>query len=161
MTVTAKVWSNYDSVTEEFFWQPLNRLNDCGKLYLTPNQRRNLNSLNPELFQMMKVRLDVGTPFRTLFRVFLSSQANEMRTGYELEVNAREVADPNQPHRHLRDLVKKAMPIIGEDGLPQPNQRGLKLQDLDEIAKEFFCKEQKVRYQTKAQMGMNSWFHNY
>lgn len=154
--IVATIWSNYDTWSREFFCQPDTRYNDCGKIYLSPAQRRRLNALDPDKFQMIKVRLDIGTPFRTLFQVAIYPIESETETGYGLKAHGNPMPDPNRPHKALRDLVVAAMRNIQKDGLTQPDQVGLQLHDLDEIAKDFVLKQ---RPQQEQDERLRHWYH--
>ncbi|KAK4498286.1 hypothetical protein PRZ48_010944 [Zasmidium cellare] len=154
ITVNVKIWSNYDSPTGQFFFYPFNRLADCGKIYLTPKQRRRLDALGP--FQLMNVRFEIGTPFRTLFRVLVSTRLNENLEACGLDARGFQVEDPHQPHDALRELVKGAVGNIRADGLAE-GVVGLGLKDLDEIAKDFVLKESKVK--VKPRFDRSHWFH--
>ncbi|KAF2173959.1 hypothetical protein M409DRAFT_48862 [Zasmidium cellare ATCC 36951] len=156
-TIITKVWSNYDSPERQFFWHPRNRFNDCGKLHLTPNQRRRLNTLDLETLQMLHVRFDIGTPFRTLFKVHLRSVKNESSAVYRLDSEGYWENDPHAPHGDLEEVIKEGVKNSREDGLPE-GQVGLRLKDLDEIAKDFVLRENCAKRQEMVQS--NKWFYD-
>lgn len=135
-----KVWINYDSIDKQLYaHEP--RLQSCGVLDLSLRQRKVLRRLGPEVCQFKKLRLDVGTPFRTLFEVYIVVQkSRDTHSKWELDVNYQEVPDPGSPHKMLEHTVKAACSNIQEDGVPDPCQIGLTYDDLKAIALEFRVK---------------------
>ena len=132
-TVTAQIWSNYDSCTRRFFQQP-SRLQDCGKIYLSPTHRKRLEIIPPHKLEMRNVRLDIGTPFRTLFQVFLTVLPDGNRAS--LRVQYQELPDPNGRHFLLIRGVEISCLDLRNSRLAY-GAEGLTIQDLDEIARFF------------------------
>lgn len=133
-----KVWVNYDSIDKQLYAHE-QRLQSCGVLDLTLRQRKVLRRLGPEVCQFKKLRLDVGTPFRTLFEVYIDV-ANDTPSKWKLDVNYQEVPEQNSPHQILEHAVKAACSNIQEDGIPYSDQIGLTYEDLKAIALEFRVK---------------------
>lgn len=63
-TFTAKVWVNYDAACKKFYDDT--RAEDCGQLLMKPKDNAYLQKLDPEVVQLGRVRLEVGTAFNTL-----------------------------------------------------------------------------------------------
>ena len=59
----------------------------------------------------MNVRLDIGTPFKTLFQVNMQSVPSHSDNTYELRVSGVEMDDRRTEHGKLGVLVKRAMSI--------------------------------------------------
>lgn len=137
-TVTAKVWTNYDSYEKQFFLDHA-RTQDCGKIYLSSQELRRLKKLDPNVYQFRRVRLEIGTPFRTLVHVSLVSKYLGSGLGWVLVVDGIAMDDCHSPHMLLNHQVFEAMKHIKEDGLGK-GQTGLNFRDLQAIAMEFLFK---------------------
>lgn len=139
-----KIWANYDSVKKQFYLRPA-QLADCGKMDLFPSHYARLEKLNPRIYQLKKVCLNIGTPFRNLFTLKIDCVRSEnSRSGWRLRAaGCEEVPDGNAPHYILADGVEKAWKKIKKDGITG-RQHGLTFSDLEEIALEF-------RYEPKDQ----------
>lgn len=132
-TVVVSIWANYDGSTKLFFTNNDNRHQDCGKVYLSPQQRRRLDSLDSgKGFEMKKMELHIGTAFRTFFKIFITID------GSNLGVKGHRVAKSgiNAPHKGLQDLVMHVMRNISAHEKWEGDV-GLTLTDLDRIARAF------------------------
>ncbi|CZT14050.1 uncharacterized protein RCC_00025 [Ramularia collo-cygni] len=140
---TVKVWANYDSV-EKLLYDHEERMKSCGKLTLPPKRYKQLEDLDPAIYQFRKVRLDIGTPFRTLFMMHIGVEpSSDARSGWELEVRYHEIDDPRKPHYILRHVVETARQNIQADGVNN-GQSGLTFGNLEAIALEFRYKAKNV-----------------
>lgn len=131
-----KVWANYDSVEQQFY-DHAERLKSCGKLDLSPKRYKHFENLDGEVFQFHKMRLDIGTPFRTLFNMLIDvEESRTSLSGWKLDVSFREVPDVRSPHYILESLLESASRSVMEDGV-RKGQTGLMFSELEDIAKEF------------------------
>lgn len=159
VTFTVRVWANYDSCTKQYFSSDQARVEDCGKLVLSPKQRARLESFGDTL-ELKKIRLDIGTPFRTLLQLYITvSCSREDQLPDDDDEDTREPSKPYgstmekvisfvdelvdigdgntvQEHRILRYLVDQLAERIPYTELEQwGGTHGLNLRDLDDIAK--------------------------
>jgi hypothetical protein len=63
-TFTVKVWTNFDPVQEVFFEGA--RAADCGKPQVPKARLEDLLKLDTNVFNFPNIRLEIGTPFRSL-----------------------------------------------------------------------------------------------
>ena len=76
-TFVVKVWVNYDAAWKKFFLD--RRVQDCGRLILSPKDVHAVRALAVNTFQVNRVRFEVGTAFSHLCtRLRRSSRANEI-----------------------------------------------------------------------------------
>lgn len=138
---TANIWANYDSVDKELYlWE--DQIKSCGKLVLFPTQLKMLEKLDPKVYQFMKVRLNIGTPFRTLFVLYIDSvpeKTNNPDSEWRLAGRVEFCDDPRGPHYILENVLRIAYRNIEEDGVAK-GQHGLTFNDLQAIAAEFLYK---------------------
>lgn len=135
VTVIVTIWTNYDGLLKQFFGEHEKpRFQDCGKVYLSPEQRMRLEMMdNANGLEMKNVQLNIGTPFRTFFTLYFQHDGEK-----KVLVNG-EVFDYyglGAPHKPLFDLVAQVM-----DECSKYEQwfgkAGLNLTDLDNIARLF------------------------
>ncbi|PPJ56500.1 hypothetical protein CBER1_07647 [Cercospora berteroae] len=140
-TFSVKVWSNYDASRKKFFTdQP--RLNDCGRLILSPNERMRLEVLDSGRvgLELPKVEIEIGTAFRTLGVMYLkwNKDHHGRLSSVEVAGSTFEGDDHdwlNWPHNPIRKQIAEAMNLIAN--LPKEQWEGtggFKLRDLDFVA---------------------------
>ncbi|CAK4024499.1 Hypothetical predicted protein [Lecanosticta acicola] len=146
-TITMAIWTNYDRYTKRFF-QTASRAQDCGKICLSPPQRARVQRLLQRA-EMRKIRLHIGTPFRTLCVLNLTCSSppdEQQQRSYPLGVTGYLVEDSLYgSHNLLEAFAQRNVDNILTDGLAageedDGNKRGLTLADVDEIAKDFVCR---------------------
>ncbi|EME81038.1 uncharacterized protein MYCFIDRAFT_176381 [Pseudocercospora fijiensis CIRAD86] len=147
-TFVARVWINYDAVTQKFFLEP-DRLAGCGEMRLSGEKRRYLESYGDAL-EFGSVCFEIGTPFRVLARMCIDVIRQEMEDSdgesvegpmERLDVGAS-LLDPITGKNtilnggllklwvvKIRDMLRRMQPGA------QQGQSGLRLQDLDNIAR--------------------------
>jgi hypothetical protein len=136
--INVKVWSNYDSVERGFYLNE-GQLESCGELCIQPDQLERILALSAAQYQFWSVCLDIGTPFRTIFKVhlnvhYVNNDGPSMET--ELVVSYEELPDFNGPHNGLRYHIESAMERIQSSGIV-PGQTGLTVSHLQDIAAAF------------------------
>lgn len=143
-TFSVKVWSNYDSYWKHFFFDEP-RLNDCGRIVLTPNERMRLEVLDSGrvCLELPKVELEIGTAFRTLGVLYLKWIKNGHGGLYEVEVAGTMLAGDDHrwldlPHGLIRQQISVAMNQIATRPKEEwEGKGGFKLGDLDFVANMF------------------------
>lgn len=129
-TFTVNIWTNFDAAEQVFFEGA--RATDCGKLQLPKKKLEWLLGLDRDRYELDHVRLDIGTPFRTLARIFLHVHYDD--EGAFLEVKGTMVTqNPPRGLHALRDFLKTCIRRIEEAG----SNRSLDADDLVGIASLF------------------------
>lgn len=153
--VDVVVWTNYDSSTQRFY-EAANRVESCGKVYLSPEQRAALKNFGDEL-QLSNIRFLIGTPFRVLAEMEIDaayptsdeqSQYKATRPPYEsLNVSAHMkpefrnldggLRQPGKDHPLLRAHIRHvSMRFRNRPFDEWEGKHGLSLADIDWIAEE-------------------------
>lgn len=136
ITLVVEVWANYDSYTGRLFRQTP-RVDDCGKLYLSDRQRtRVYKTFDTPQVQFRKVRMNVGTAFRTLANLYIRAVPSVNSTDHGLRVQYTTRYDEEEAHDTFHWLLHRAMKTMIADGVAD-GQTGLTLSEIDHIAKEF------------------------
>ncbi|KAM3413742.1 hypothetical protein BST61_g10430 [Cercospora zeina] len=141
-TFSVRIWSNYDAACKEFFHDEP-RMSGCGQLVFSPKERMRLETLDSgELgLEFSKVRLEVGTPFRTLGYLDLKWCVGGDGGLEKVEVGGtmvEGVEGVNWPHNRMRQLISEAMNLIVKQPKRQwKGREGFKLGDLDFLADMF------------------------
>ena len=132
-TFTAKVWVNYDSMSKKFFDDK--RSWDCGKLVMPAESLSMLRGIDPNLLELNHVRLDIGTPFRTLFHMTIEATPSKLSVGSNLAVQVKPCT--KKQYQHLPGLVRGVGKHV-EDRTLAYGQKGLQLRDIEAIAEMLF-----------------------
>ncbi|KAF7190725.1 hypothetical protein HII31_07884 [Pseudocercospora fuligena] len=147
-TFVARVWINYDAVTQKFFLNP-DRLAGCGKLRLNHEKRRYLESFGDGL-EFSSIRFEIGSPFRVLARISIDviSEETEDLDGESIRRPIQRVDigaslfDPITGRTKISDdgLLKRWIMIVRNRLRnmqldEQQGRHGWRLQDLDKVAK--------------------------
>ncbi|GAB7323081.1 hypothetical protein MBLNU13_g05592t1 [Cladosporium sp. NU13] len=129
-TFTAKVWINFDAAEEVFFEGA--RAADCGKLQIPRAKLNHLNDLDSDIYNFRRIRLDIGTPFRTLVKIWLT--VHDRGNKASLEIRGKLVVQ-NPPLRTsvLYNFLVSRIQTLQDVGSDQ----NLDLEDLNNIAKTF------------------------
>lgn len=143
-TFSVKVWSNYDSYWKHFFFDEP-RLNDCGRLVLSPNERMRLEVLDSGRvgLELPKVELEIGTAFRTLGVLCLEWNKDHLGALSSVEVAGSTFEGDDHrwldwPHGLIRQQISAAMNQIAMRPKEQwEGKGGFKLGDLDFVADMF------------------------
>lgn len=101
-TFVVSIWTNYDSAIRRFY-KIAKRRESCGKVVLSPRARARLEKLDPR-FAMHKVRLDIGTPFRTLVEIDIFAMPDVHGGDYTFRFGGRILNDVNGPHGLVAQL---------------------------------------------------------
>lgn len=130
-TFTVKIWTNFDAAEEVFFEGA--RAAGCGDLQLPKKKLEWLLGLDRDRYDLDHVRLDIGTPFRTLAKIFLHVHYYE-DGGASLEVIGKMVKQC-RPRRldALRNFLEACIRKIEE----VESNRSLDVDDLVGIASLF------------------------
>lgn len=125
---TVQIWTNFDAAEETFFEGA--RAAECGKLQLPKKKLDWLLERDQRILSFHHVRLDIGTPFRTLVHIFLDVRYDQNDQAY-LEVRAT-MAKRRPPRRMgtLREFIQTCIRRISEVG----SDRSLDIRDLVDIA---------------------------
>lgn len=129
-TFTVKIWVNFDAAENVFFEGP--RAEACGKLQIPQAKLDYLLSLDPKEINFRNVSLDIGTPFRTLAKIWMNVR--------EKNGDAQLVADGDMVEQHPpRALITLLEFLAGR--VRRLNRAGfsdnLGMQDLIAIARMF------------------------
>lgn len=129
-TFTANIWINFDAAEEVFFEGT--RAADCGKLQIPKAKLNYLTELDSDIYNFRCVRLDIGTPFRTLARIWLTVHNRDDKAS--LKIRGRMVAQcPPLQSSVLRDFLDSRIQVLNGVGA----DRNLDLEDLHSIAANF------------------------
>ena len=134
-TFTAKIWVNFDA-TEQVFFEGA-RAADCGKLQIPKAKLNHLNNLDSDIYNFRRVRLDIGTPFRTLARLWfiLRDQGDKVH----LQIKGKMVAQhPPLASTILHDFLASRVRVLDNVGLDQ----NFDMEDLNKIAGHFHRKRE-------------------
>jgi hypothetical protein len=77
-TFTVKIWVNFDAAERVFFGG--NRAEACGKLQIPKKKLQSLLELDSRHYNFSHVRLEIGTPFRTLAEIVLNVREQDGET---------------------------------------------------------------------------------
>lgn len=129
-TFTAKVWVNFDAA--EGVFSEGARAADCGKLQIPRAKLDSLTDLDSNILNFRRIRFDIGTPFRTLAKIWFRVRAEGDRV--LLRVTGKMV-DQNPPLRSslLHDFLLQRVQGLDNVGADQ----NLDMSDLICIAKSF------------------------
>lgn len=126
-TFTVKIWTNFDAAEQVFFEGA--RAADCGKLQVPQKKLEWLLGLDKDDYDLDHIRLDIGTPFRTLANIFLDVHYDD--DGAYLEVRAAwKKSRPPLVLGSLRDFLDACIDFI--KGVN--SDRSLDMDDLVKIA---------------------------
>jgi hypothetical protein len=81
-TFTVKVWTNFDPVQGVFFEGA--RAADCGKLQIPKARLEALLKLDTDVFNFPNIRLEIGTPFRSLAIIRFNLREKDDTTYFEI-----------------------------------------------------------------------------
>ncbi|KXT17810.1 hypothetical protein AC579_5342 [Pseudocercospora musae] len=148
-TFVARVWINYDSVSQKFFLDP-DRLAGCGKVRLGREKRRYLESVGDGL-EFSSIRFEIGSPFRVLARINVDViyqdtddfDGESIRGPIEQVDMGASLLDPvtGRTMRSNDGLLKRWVMIVRDRLLSmqldeRQGRHGWRLQDLDRVAKD-------------------------
>jgi hypothetical protein len=126
-----KVWINFDAHEEVFFEGA--RSAACGKPQLPERVYQDLASASSDVVKFQQVRLEVGTPFRTLATVDLTVEHNDDRS--KLRARGKMVPEHGGKRRlvdYMKFCIKRIAHIGLEDGVD-----GITFNDLELFASLF------------------------
>ncbi|USW55894.1 hypothetical protein Slin15195_G092130 [Septoria linicola] len=132
-TISVTVWLNYDACTRRFFHDPP-RVNDCCVPYLSPKQRARLELMDSGRgFEMRTIRLELGTPFRTLANLTATRDGGKVDFHGQMCERAPGL---NSPHDALRQHIMEVINVLASHN-DWEGKVGLTLVDLDVVAGTF------------------------
>lgn len=132
-TVIVKVWVNYDALVGKFYVD--GRQQDCGKLVLGHFGRKKLKLFKECHLELRRVRLELGTPFNTLFEITLKAVPSKLGLDGRIDIlRTTDLSDARRPH--LLEHVEGVLDGIQECSLAH-GQKGMLLKDVEEIAAMF------------------------
>ena len=129
-------WVNYDAAVKKFYIDQ--RVDTCGKLDLPEKMKRKLAAGNQADIEFAKVRIEFGTPFRTLGHVNITTVPGKLGVGQTIRARILSVSsEALSDHPMLFNFVEsvRANEIDGV-GL-EYGQKGLQYSDLQQIARLF------------------------
>lgn len=128
--LAVKIWINFDAAEEVFFEGA--RAEQCGRLQLPEKQLQWLLGLDRDRYNFNHVRLDIGTPFRTLVRFLLDVHYDDQGAYLELKAKMPKLRPPRELDT-LRDFLETRVQMVNGAGV----NRSLDMGDLVELAKLF------------------------
>jgi len=134
-----RIQVNYDAAAQRFYTD--DRAPDCGKPIFTRRELDHLSRLNPEEYETVNLRLEIGTPFQALCHVQLRAIPNRLGTGSQLTGSITATA---RAHEGLMEYIDDVLYEI--EGKPlEHGSLGFQLRDLGEIATRFVRRPRAVR----------------
>lgn len=129
-TFTVKIWVNFDAAEEVFFEGA--RAAGCGKLQIPKAKLDHLLRLDTKEINFCRVRLDIGTPFRTLAKISLRVYDKDGKAALKVKGEMLEQRPPCDLD-DLRDFLVECGRRIESQGIDQ----NLDMEDLIGIARLF------------------------